>query len=246
VTAPAVSVVIVSHGRPASLGNCLTGVGQIDYPNFEIVIVADQSGIAAVKAHALGDQVKLVLHDAANISTARNAGIAASAGEIVAFIDDDAVPEPTWLSHLIAPFADEGVAAAGGYVIGRNGISFQWKARTVYPDAHTEDLLLKGDAPQVFEGSSARAIKTEGTNMAVRRDVLERLGGFDPAFHFYLDETDLNMRIGVAGLKTAIVPLAQVHHGFAESTRRSADRVSATLYDIGASLAVYLRKHKGN
>lgn len=245
-TAPAVSVVIVSHGRPASLGNCLTGVGQIDYPNFEIVIVADQSGIAAVKAHALGDQVKLVLHDAANISTARNAGIAASAGEIVAFIDDDAVPEPTWLSHLIAPFADEGVAAAGGYVIGRNGISFQWKARTVYPDAHTEDLLLKGDAPQVFEGSSARAIKTEGTNMAVRRDVLERLGGFDPAFHFYLDETDLNMRIGVAGLKTAIVPLAQVHHGFAESTRRSADRVPATLYDIGASLAVYLRKHKGN
>jgi len=104
VTAPTVSVVIVSHGRPASLGICLTGVGQIDYPNFEIVIVADQSRIDAVNAHALGDQVKLVLFDEMNISAARNAGVAAAAGEIIAFIDDDAIPEPTWLTHLIAPF----------------------------------------------------------------------------------------------------------------------------------------------
>ena len=170
-TAPTVSVVIVSHGRPASLGICLTGVGQIDYPNFEIVIVADQSRIDAVNAHALGDQVKLVLFDEMNISAARNAGVAAAAGEIITFIDDDAIPEPTWLTHLIAPFADESVAVAGRYVIGRNGISFQWKARTVSPDAHTEDLILDYDRQQVFEGSRTRAIKTEGTNMAVRRDV---------------------------------------------------------------------------
>ena len=245
-TAPTVSVVIVSHGRPASLGICLTGVGQIDYPNFEIVIVADQSGIDAVNAHALGDQVKLVLFDEMNIPAARNAGVAAAAGEIIAFIDDDAIPEPTWLTHLIAPFADESVAVAGGYVIGRNGISFQWKARTVSPDAHTEDLILDYDRPQVFEGSRTRAIKTEGTNMAVRRDVLVHLGGFDPAFRFYLDETDLNMRIGKAGLKTAIVPLAQVHHGFAPSARRRDDRVPRDLFEIGASLAVYLCKHDGN
>ena len=131
-------------------------------------------------------------------------------------------------------------------MIGRNGISFQWKARTVSPDAHTEDLILDYDRPQVFEGSPTRAIKTEGTNMAVRRDVLVHLGGFDPAFRFYLDETDLNMRIGKAGLKTAIVPLAQVHHGFAPSARRRDDRVPRDLFEIGASLAVYLRKHDGN
>ena len=204
------------------------GCRAIDHPNFEIVIVADQSGIDAVNAHALGDQVKLVLFDEMNISAARNAGVAAAAGEIITFIDDDAIPEPTWLTHLIAPFADESVAVAGRYVIGRNGISFQWKARTVYPDAHTEDLILYCERPQVFEGSPTRAIKTEGTNMAVRRDVLVHLGGFDPAFRFYLDETDLNMRIGKAGSKTAIVPLSQVHHGFAPSAWRRDDRFRVT------------------
>lgn len=164
----------------------------------------------------------------------------------MAFIDDDAVPEPTWLTHLIGPFADGQIAAAGGYVIGRNGISFQWKGRTVNVDAQTEDLPLPSDDPVVFDGTPVRAIKTEGTNMAVRRNVLAALGGFDSAFHFYLDETDLNMRLGQAEHRTAIVPLAQVHHRFAESERRSADRVPRDLRQIGASLAVYLRKHDGD
>jgi O-antigen biosynthesis protein len=240
------SVVIVSHGRPDALSLCLTGVGQLDYPNFEIVVVADSTGVSAVKAHPHSAQIKLVPFETPNISAARNAGIAASGGEIVAFIDDDAVPEPTWLTYLIGPFSDGQIAAAGGYVIGRNGISFQWKGRTVDVEAQTEDLPLPADDPLVFGGTPVRAIKTEGTNMAVRRNVLAALGGFDPAFHFYLDETDLNMRLGQAEHRTAIVPLAQVHHGFAESERRFANRVPRDLRQIGASLAVYLRKHDGD
>ena len=88
--------------------------------------------------HALGDQVKSVPFDTSNISAARNAGIAMAAGNVIAIIDDDAVPEPSWLTHLTAPFADPAVAASGGYVIGRNGISFQWKGRTVDHNAQTE------------------------------------------------------------------------------------------------------------
>ena len=75
--------------------------------------------------------------------------------------------------------------------------------------------------------------------MAVRRDVLAALGGFDPAYHFYLDETDLNMRLAQAGHATALCPRALVHHGFAASTRRRKDRVPADLFDIGASWAVF-------
>ena len=86
------------------------------------------------------------------------------------------VPEPTWLTHLIAPFADgQSAAVAGGYVIGRNGISFQWKASDSFAvEAQTEDLILdyRLMSPTFLAASPARAIKTEGTNMAVRRDVL--------------------------------------------------------------------------
>ncbi len=245
-TAPTVSVVVVSHGRPDALCLALTGIGQLDYPSFEIVVVADQDGIKAVGRHPLAGQIKIVQFDTANISSARNAGIAVAGGQIIAFIDDDAVPEPTWLTHLIAPFSDLRVGAAGGYVIGRNGISFQWKGRTIDQHAQARDLPIQGDSPQVFANTPRSVIKTEGTNMAVRRDVLVALGGFDPAFEFYLDETDLNMRIGQAGHHTAIVPLAQVHHGYAGSSRRREDRVPTDLTQIGASLAVYLTKHSGD
>jgi GT2 family glycosyltransferase len=242
-TALPVSVVVVSRGRPGLLPRCLTGIGQLCYPAFEIVVVADPAGADAVRRAGWEDRVKLVPFDEANISAARNAGITQAAGDIVAFIDDDAVPEPTWLSHLAAPFADASVAASGGYVIGRNGISFQWTARAVNALGQKIALPHSGDAPFAPVPPEGYVPKVEGTNCAFRRRPLAALGGFDPAFRFYLDETDLNMRIARSGGRTVMVPLARVHHGYAASERRAADRAPRDLSEIGASSAVFLRKH---
>ncbi len=242
-TAPAVSVVVVSRDRPEALALCLAGLSQIYYPNFEIIVVGNKNSMSGVDSDPIWGQLKKVEFDVPNISAARNLGVAEAAGEIIAFIDDDAVPEPTWLGHLIAPFHEQKVAAAGGYVLGRNGISFQWKARMAFPDGVCTDLLIDGDAPRVFVGAPGRAIKTEGTNMAIRRDVLETLGGFDEAFQYYLDETDLNMRLAEGGFQTAIVPLAQVHHGYAASDKRTGTRVPKDLTHVGRSTALFARKH---
>lgn len=240
---PPVSIVIVSRHRPEALARCLTGVAQLDYPEFEVIVVACPAGLATVAAHPEADSIKTVAFDEANISAARNLGIAEAAGEVVAFLDDDAVPEPLWLFHLAGAFASEEVAAAGGYVLGRNGLSFQWKTRTVDGTGTAIPLEVDDTRPTVLHPANGRAIKTEGTNMAVRREVLAQMGGFDPAFRFYLDETDLNMRLARAGHATAVVPLAQVHHGFAASSRRAADRTPRDLTEIGASQQVFLRKH---
>ncbi|MFZ7090837.1 glycosyltransferase family 2 protein [Primorskyibacter sp. 2E233] len=238
-----VSVIVVSQARPQALARCLNGLSQLDYPTFEVILVACAEGLAVARARPEAAQMKLIPFDEANISAARNAGIGVAAGEIIAFIDDDAVPEPLWLQHLAAPFTASEVAAATGYVIGRNGISFQWRARCVDRFGQTEDLALEGTEPVVLPPQKGRAIKTEGTNMAVRRDTLAKMGGFDPGFRFYLDETDLNIRLAQEGLGTAVVPLAQVHHGFAASARRGADRTPRDLTQIGASQMLYLRKH---
>ncbi|KUF10667.1 glycosyltransferase family 2 protein [Pseudoponticoccus marisrubri] len=238
-----VSVVVVSRGRPAALARCVAGIAQLDYAPLEVVVVACPEGQAVVRGWPENGGIKLVPFDRPNISQARNLGVAQAAGELVAFIDDDAVPEPLWLRHLVSPFDRPEVAAAGGYVIGRNGISFQWTARSIDQTGEAHALALAGTDPAIPDPGPGRATKTEGTNMAVRRAVLARLGGFDPAFAFYLDETDLNMRIAEAGLATAIVPLAQVHHGFAESPRRAPDRTPRDLSQIAASKQVFLRKH---
>lgn len=239
---PPVSVVVVSRDRPDALLRCLTGLSQLQYPNFEIVVVADPKGEQAVARSPFADQIKSIEFDHANISEARNLGISHAAGDIIAFIDDDSVPEPSWLTYLIAPSDRSNVAAMGGFVRARNGISFQWKARSVDRRGDSKPLEVNPTRATIFTPKGRRAIKTEGTNMAVRRDVLVDLEGFDPGFAFYLDETDLNLRLNRAGHATAIVPMAEVHHGFAASPRRRMDRVPRDLYDIGSSWAVFQRK----
>lgn len=242
-SSPSVSVIIVSRGRAADLSLCLLGISQLGYPAFEIVLVADIDGIAAARELPFFDDLKVVQFDEANISAARNLGIAEAAGEITAFIDDDAVPEPTWLRYLTAGFGEPDVAACCGFVIGRNGISFQWKARSVDCTGTATPLDVDESNISVLTPQQGRAIKTEGTNMALSRDVVAKMGGFDPTFRFFLDETDVNFRLMKACHQTAIAPLAQVHHGYKASAIRRGDRVPTDLAEIGASLAVYLRKH---
>ncbi len=243
--APTVSVVIVSRNRPDDLRRLLVSLRFLDYDDFEVILVSDIDPAVAFPQVWHVQNIRFVFCDEANISVARNLGMAHAAGDIVAFCDDDAVPEPSWLRHLCAVFSDPKIAAAGGYVIGRNGISFQWRGRFFDRLGQHYDLDLPDDTPRAFQGDDDIGIKTEGTNCAFRRDVVMALGGFDPAYHYYLDETDLNFRLGKAGWKTAIVPLAQVHHGYAANSLRDDNRVPKSLFEIGASTAYFLRQYNG-
>ncbi|NCU21709.1 glycosyltransferase, partial [Candidatus Falkowbacteria bacterium] len=227
---PRTSLIITSRHRPDALARCLLAVAQLDHPDFELIVVTDPAGLA----QAQGLAVKRVAFDVANISAARNAGLAVAAGQVVAFLDDDAVPEPSWLSHLTRPFAAPEVAAAGGAVRGPDGIGYQWRAGLTDAWAEITPLSLAGLAPSLPTTPPGRTVATMGTNCAFRRDLLAGLGGFDPAYRYFLDETDVNWRLAAAGHTTAIVPMAQVHHRLAASALRRADRVPCSLHEIGA------------
>jgi len=237
--APSLSVVVASHGRPGALRRCLMALSQSARVRLEAVVVADKEGLEAVARLPDAGRIRTVLQAEANLAQARNDGIAQAAGEIVAFIDDDAVPEPTWAEAITRAFhASPARAAVTGPVLGRNGISLQWGPVAV--DRQGRDTPLDDPDGPLPDGT---VLKLHGTNMAIRRDVLDALGGFDPAFRFFLDDTDLALRLAGAGHAATWLPSAQVHHAFAASERRTADRLPLSLHDIGASTTVFLRKH---
>ncbi len=243
-TLPTASLIIVSRHRPAALMRALAGVAQMDHPSFEVIVVADPAGITAATdaARSLGFPLKLAEFDQPNISAARNAGLGLASASVVAFLDDDAVPEPSWLSRLAAPFADPNVSAAGGYVLGRSGLAWQWRAMRVDGDGF-DHPFTPPNGTSLHTNAPTRAIKTQGTNCAFRRDALLAIGGFDPGFTFYLEDADVNLRLAGLGGLTAIVQGAVVHHGFAPSARRRADRVPTDLTQIGHSLARFTARH---
>jgi glycosyltransferase involved in cell wall biosynthesis len=102
---PSLSVVVASHGRPGTLRRCLTALSQSAFARLEVIVVADKEGLEVVARLPFGDRLKTVLQADPNLSKARNDGIAHAAGDIVAFVDDDAVPEPTWAGAIVAAFA---------------------------------------------------------------------------------------------------------------------------------------------
>lgn len=238
-----VSVVVVSRARPQALRRCLLGLSQMRYDPFEVVVVADAEARSVLRGMPQAGYAKIIPFDRANISEARNLGIAHADGDVVAFLDDDAVPEPSWLSQLIPPFRLREVSAAGGFVRGRNGISWQWRAETVDRTGTARAIKINRKKPTLLTATRDQGVKTQGTNMAVRRKTLSAMGGFDPNFRYYLDETDLNMRLAAELAVTAMVPQAEVHHGYLANAMRRSDRAPTDLTEIGASWAVFLRKH---
>ncbi|MCF6273159.1 MAG: glycosyltransferase [Rhodobacteraceae bacterium] len=239
---PDISVIVVSRDRPQELVKMLSCLRFQDISGFEVIVVTNTPG--ALEDTAAPRPLRLFDCDEANISVARNVGLAAAKGRYIAFCDDDALPDPSWLRHLLAPFKDPKIGGTGGYTRGRNGISLQWGAVETDTVGVAQPLdIPKDSAPVIFLPSAERAPVMIGTNCAFRASALQQIGGFDPAFAYYLDDSDVSLRLSQAGWHLAIVPRAQVHHGFAAGPYRAQNRVPKTLQPHGRSKAVFCRKY---
>ena len=235
------SIIVASWHRRPWLRRCLKSLEQLDHPRFEVIVVADAESLSEITDARL----KTIEVAEANLSKARNAGIALAGGDVCAFIDDDAVAEPMWLRHFEDALHQTGADAIRGFIRGRNGISFQSRVESIDAEAETHLESHDLERPGIPRLAAGRALKLVGTNMAIKKAALLRLGGFDSNLRYFLEDADLSLRLMQDGALTAVAPDAEVHHGFAPSDRRDARRTPMDLFDIGRSTAIYLRRHLG-
>ena len=109
-----ISIVVNTFNRSQILGDTLLSLKGLDYSNFEVIVVngpSTDNSEEIIRRWAGG--LKHLRCPEPNLSMSRNIGIEAAAGEIVAFIDDDAAPHPRWLKELSAPYQDAGIRRCG-------------------------------------------------------------------------------------------------------------------------------------
>src|SRR3989441_8431471 len=114
---PSCSVVICTRNRPAQLDQCLEAASRLTYPKFDVLVVDNAPTDTRSRDVASRWGVRYVIEPEPGLSRARNRGARACDSEIIAYLDDDAVPEPEWLSGLAQEFVDPLVMAAAGLVL---------------------------------------------------------------------------------------------------------------------------------
>ncbi len=204
---PRVSVVVCSYNGARTIANCLDGLARLDYPDYEVIVVDDGSRDATA---VIARRYAPVLIQTPNrgLSHARNAGLAAATGEIVAYIDDDARPDPHWLRYLAATFMSTSHAGVGGPNIAPPGDGPIAECVARAPGGPVHVLLNDREAEHI-----------PGCNMAFRKSCLEAIGGFDPQFRTAGDDVDVCWRLQERGWTLGFHPAALVWHHRRNSLR---------------------------
>jgi len=196
-----VSVVVPTFGRPDSLARCLGALGKQEFPweDWEILVADDASSDAtrsqveaASKALAPLSVRYLAVTQTQGPAAARNTGWRMGSGVVVAFTDDDCVPDPRWLLEGVAALDQTGADAVAGRIL-------------VPPPPDPTDYERDASGLERAEFATANAF--------CRRDALLAVGGFDERFTLaWREDSDLQFALLTAGFLIENAPEAVVIH----------------------------------
>lgn len=211
-----VSVVICAYTdrRWALLSKAIESVKSQDRPVDELLLVVDHNPELMARAReAFGEVAVIANEEARGLSGARNTGVRHSGGDIIAFLDDDALAHPSWLTKLLAPFSAPAVMGAGG------SASAVWDGRR--PEwLPAEFLWVVGASYEGLPRQAAPVRNPIGVNMAFRREAFDLAGSFTDGIGrkgktpLGCEETEFSIRLRQAAPGTTVlyVPDAKVDH----------------------------------
>jgi GT2 family glycosyltransferase len=215
-----VSVVIPTLAADARLRECVDSLARQTRHDFEVIVV-DNSGVGLVRRNGSAPGAR-VIENARNVGfgAAVNQGIEASSAPYLATLNDDAVAHPGWLDALVRALErrpDAGMCAAAVLLYHEDRLDSA--GMLVARDASSKQRG-HGRPPEDFPVAEEVLFPT-GSAAIYRRSMLEELGGFDPAFFLYCEDTDLGLRARWAGWKCLYEPEAVVEHHYSHSSGRA-------------------------
>ncbi len=228
--APSVSIVVPVRNGGGQLIDLIASLQALDYPKERLDVLVVDNGSTDGSAEAAESRgVRVIREERPGASHARNSGVAATRGSIVAFTDHDCVVTRGWIRGLVAAFADPGVGGAGG------------RTETYLPKTAVERHAVRTghlDAEHHLAHPTFPFAPT--ANAAFRREIFERIGGFDPEFPWGEPVDFCKRAVRDAGTRIAFAPRAIVFH----RARSSVAEFCRQQRGYGFSLALLCAKYR--
>lgn len=236
-----VSVVICTRDRPVQLVQCLRSLQQLVPPPDEILVVDNApTSNETQQLMAQFPHIRYVIESRPGLSVARNTGIQQATGEIIVFTDDDVEVHPAWLARLRSGFHDPNVMVVTGLMLPaeleteaqvafhRGATEFKQECRALVFDSEYFQTKKPFGVPVWQIGA--------GASMALRRTVIEQVGGFDERLGAGAagcsEDSEFWYRVLAAGYSCRYEPSAVIYHYH----RRDLDGLKRQMY-------AYMRGH---
>jgi glucosyl-dolichyl phosphate glucuronosyltransferase len=209
------SVLIPSHGSASQLGQVLAALAEQTWKDFDVVLVDNNADprLCGLQERLRPFPLRVVHEPLVGLSRARNVAVAHASGEYVAFLDDDTVPERSWLAELHAGLHRHSASVAGGSI----GLGVQGEPPRWFNCDHRRllaELLYDGhDIPSIQESQYIC-----GGNMITSVRIFEAIGGFLESFGRVgsvlrsSEELEWCRRLQAAGLTVSFIASARVTH----------------------------------
>ncbi len=211
------SAIVVNYNDREHLGPCLRSILASAPPPDEVILVDNGSEDGSVEyVERTFPEVRLILNGAnLGYGEASNRGAEEAQGEYLVFVNPDMVAEPGWLTPLVEGLeTDPAVGLTTARILLMADPS---RVNTCGNEVHYTGLTLcrgLGMKREEFE-QPARVSAVSGAAFAIRRELFLSLGGFDPDFFLYLEDTDLSWRTRLAGYRILYVPQSILYHDYA-------------------------------
>jgi len=222
---PLLSIVITGFtmARAHDLAEGLRGVKDQTYSSIETLVIVEKSKKLFEYTKRFVDSIKLdkvqilFIEKEAGMSGGRNLGIENARGDIIAFVDDDAKPFPTWAQQMVTTYEDSSIIGVMGGVIP----SWEEKSMNWFPE---EFYWLLGCTASLGLNDITDVRNVWGTNMSFRREAFDKCGSFTATFGLQLggskgwhdppsEDVDFSLRVRRAtGKRIVFNPFAQVAH----------------------------------
>lgn len=177
---------------------------KLDWPDYEIIIFPDEED----KSHSW-PKTRIIASGKVGPAEKRDLALKYAKGDILAFLDDDAYPEKSWLTKAIIHFSDRDVAAVGGPAITPQNDSFMQKVSGSVWESYVGGWIARNRNLSLGEARDVDDWPT--VNFLIRKEVFKEIGGFDSAY-WPGEDTKLCLDILETGRRIVYEPKAIVYH----------------------------------